>query len=109
MAQQAMLERRRFAVVLSGGSTPRQLYQLLASPDFSSQVDWQRAHIFWGDERAVPPDHPDSNFRMANETLLSHVPIPTENVHRIHAELNPEDAAHDYEETLRKFFALNQR
>ncbi len=104
IANQAIVARGRFAAALSGGSTPRDLYQLLATPDFSSKIDWNRTHLFWGDERAVPPDHPDSNFRMANDALLSRVPIPAANVHRVRAELNPEDAALDYEQTLREFY-----
>ncbi len=104
IAQQAIAARRRFSVALSGGSTPRDLYVLLASPEYAQQIDWARVHFFWGDERAVPPDHPDSNYRMANETLLSRVPVPIQNVHRILAEKNPDDAARDYEQTLREFF-----
>lgn len=104
IAHQAVAGRGRFAVALSGGSTPRDLYQLLATIEFSWRVDWHRTHLFWGDERAVPPDHPDSNFRMANEALISRLPIPSGNVHRIRAELSPEDAALEYEQTLRGFF-----
>ncbi len=100
IARQAIAARGRLAVALSGGSTPRDLYQLLATSEFSSQIDWSRAHLFWGDERAVPPDDPASNFRMANEALISRVPIPQHNVHRIRAELKPEDAAREYEQIL---------
>ncbi len=107
IANQAIAARGRFAVALSGGSTPRDLYQLLATREFSSQLDWSRVHLFWGDERSVPPDHPDSNFRMANEALISRVPIPQSNVHRIYAELNPDAAAREYERTLEKFFTFN--
>jgi 6-phosphogluconolactonase len=73
----------RFSVALSGGSTPRRVYELLASDDYRTQVNWPSVHVFFGDERTVAPDHPDSNFRMANEALLSHVPLPPENVHRM--------------------------
>ncbi len=97
LAREAMAARGRFAVALSGGSTPRDLYALLASPEFAPRVDWARVHFFWGDERAVPPDHPDGNYRMANETLLSRVPVPSGNIHRIRAELPPADAAREYE------------
>jgi len=89
-------ERGRFVVALSGGSTPGPTYELLASEPFASRVDWPRVHVVWGDERSVPPDHPDSNYRMASETLLDHVPIPRENVHRIKGELEPEEAATRY-------------
>ncbi len=91
-------------MALAGGATPRDLYQLLATPEFSSQIDWRRTHLFWGDERAVPPNDPDSNFRMANEALISRVAIPHENVHRISAEMSPDIAARDYEQTLANFF-----
>jgi 6-phosphogluconolactonase len=105
LATAAIAARRRFAVALSGGSTPRATYALLASDEFATRVDWPRVHVFWGDERCVPPDHPDSNYRMACETLLDHVPLPTRNVHRIRGEINPEKAAADYERLLRSFFA----
>lgn len=97
----------RFVVALSGGSTPRALYSLLAGAEFQSQVPWDRVHFFWGDERCVPPDHPDSNYRMAFETLLSKAPVPEENIHRIEAELAPEAAAAGYERTIRDFFRLS--
>ncbi len=104
LARESIAARGRFAVALSGGSTPRDLYVLLALPEFAAQIDWARVHFFWDDERAVPPDHPDSNYRMAYETLLSRVQPPALNVHRIPAEHKPADAAHTYEETLQKFF-----
>ena len=99
----AIAEHGRFTVALSGGSTPRGLYSLLAKDhaDFS----WSKTFLFFGDERHVPPDHPDSNYRMVNEALLSKVPIPSGNVHRVLAE-NPNAAAADYEETLKSFFQL---
>jgi 6-phosphogluconolactonase len=96
----------RFAVALSGGSTPRALYSLLAGAEFQSQVPWDRVHFFWGDERCVPPDHPDSNYRMAFETLLSKAPVPEENMHRIEGEEKPEIAAAKYEKAIRDFFQL---
>ena len=105
LAQEAIVARGRFSVALSGGSTPRDLYARLAAAEFSTQVDWARVFIFWGDERAVPPDHPESNYRMAYDTLLSHVNPPTQNVHRVLGEEKPADAAQAYEETLREFFA----
>ena len=96
----------RFVVALSGGSTPRALYSLLAGAEFQSQVPWDRVHFFWGDERCVLPDHPDSNYRMAFETLLSKAPVPEKNIHRIEAELAPEAAAACYEKAIRDFFSL---
>jgi 6-phosphogluconolactonase len=103
-AARAIAERGAFSLALSGGSTPRGLYRLLADePAFRERMDWTRLQVFWGDERCVPPDHPDSNYRMALEALISRVPIPAENVHRIHAEdPAPERAAADYEATLRR-------
>ena len=86
LAEIAVRERGRFSVAFSGGNTPRTVYSLLASEH--RQLPWNSIHIFFGDERHVPPDHPDSNFRMASESLLSKVPIPQKNVHRIRAELD---------------------
>ncbi len=91
-------------VALSGGSTPRALFNLLASDRFRSEIDWGQIDIFWGDERTVPPDDKDSNYRMARETLLSKVPIPDEHVHRIRCELEPDAAASDYELELTQVF-----
>ncbi len=104
-ARQAIAARGQFTVALSGGNTPRRLYELLAAEPFVSEVAWPAMHIFWGDERAVPPDDPASNYRLAAETLLRRVPVPPPQVHRIRAELPPEEAAADYECTLRDFFA----
>jgi 6-phosphogluconolactonase len=88
-------------VALSGGSTPTAMFRVLAD-QFQDRVPWSRIHFFWSDERHVPPDHPDSNYRMADETLLSHVPVPPENIHRIHSENpNAAEAASEYEQTLR--------
>lgn len=95
------------SVALSGGSTPRVLYELLADPHqpFRDRIAWDQTHFFFSDERHVPPDHPDSNYRMVNEALFSRVPVPPQNVHRVLAEKpNAEDAARDYEADLRKFF-----
>ncbi len=100
--------RQRFTVALSGGSTPRDLFQLLATdPKWSAQLPWDHTHFFWGDERHVPPDHPDSNFRTANETLLSIAPVPAANIHRVRTEVGSAgEAASDYENELRTFFQL---
>jgi 6-phosphogluconolactonase len=104
-AAEAVTARGRFTVALSGGSTPRSTYTLLASDEFAPRVDWPRVHVFWGDERCVPPDHPDSNYRMAYEALLQHVPIPPKNIHRIRGEMEPEQAVQEYERTLLTVFA----
>ena len=83
----------RFSLVLSGGTTPRPLYELLAAPPFSSNLDWSKVQFFWGDERVVAPDDPKSNFRMAREAMLDKLKIPAEHVHRIRAEEADLDAA----------------
>jgi 6-phosphogluconolactonase len=105
-ANEAVAERGRFTITLSGGSTPRSLYTLLAT-NARTSLPWDRTFFFWGDERHVPPSDPDSNYRMAEETLLSKIPVAATNVFRIPAE-NPDAAAaaKAYELTLRKFFAL---
>ncbi len=100
-------EGRACFVALAGGSTPRGLYRLLAEEPYRSQISWEHLRVFWGDERMVPPDHPESNFRMAEETLLSHVPIPAEQVFRIKGELPPEEAAAQYEAVLLDQFQLS--
>jgi 6-phosphogluconolactonase len=105
-ASDAVAQRGRFTIALSGGSTPKGLFNLLAT-NALTVLPWDRMFFFWGDERHVPPTDPDSNYRMAQETMLSKVPVPPGNVFRMAAE-NPdaEAAAEDYEKTLRKFFAL---
>jgi 6-phosphogluconolactonase len=105
-AQQAIREDGRVSVALSGGSTPRVLYERLAAPQFSDRIPWERVHLFWGDERCVPPDHADSNYRMVRESLLSKIEIPAGNVHRMAGEKEPRAAAAEYEAQLREFFAL---
>ncbi len=93
-----------FSVALAGGSTPQGLYGLLADEMFSRYIDWSQVHFFWGDERCVPPDHADSNYRMARLALFDHVNIPSGNIHRIHAEKDPFQAADEYEAELYQFF-----
>jgi 6-phosphogluconolactonase len=105
LAGEAIARRGRFAVALAGGSTPKAMYALLATDEYADRVDWARVHVFWGDERCVPPDHPDSNYRMARETLLDHVPLPVGYVHRMRGEMAPAQAAAEYERTLRTFFS----
>jgi 6-phosphogluconolactonase len=103
-AQAAIDARGAFTIALSGGSTPRDLHVRLASPPLRDQVDWPRVHVFFGDERCVPPTDPQSNYRMAAETLLKHVAIPEDQIHRMRGELVPEEAALDYERQLKDFF-----
>jgi 6-phosphogluconolactonase len=109
-AWQAIAKDGQFFVALSGGSTPQLLFGFLASDEFRGQVDWGKVHVFWGDERAVPPTHPNSNYGMARRELLVRVPIPEGNVHRMEAEKpNIGRAAHEYEEVLRKYLELDDR
>ncbi len=103
-ARQAIDTRGRFTVALAGGSTPQATYQRLAGEPHRDAVDWSRVHVFWGDERCVPPADPNSNYGMAYESLLSKVPIPSENVHRMRGELDPQIAAQAYAGELRRFF-----
>jgi 6-phosphogluconolactonase len=105
----ATLETRDvYSIALSGGSTPRRLYALLASDAvFRDQIPWGRVHFFWGDERHVSPDHPDSNYRMADAALFSKASIPSTNIHRIRAEdADAGKAAADYEQEIRRFFNI---
>lgn len=95
----------RYSLVLSGGATPRLLYEMLARQPFAPWLDWAKVEVFFADERCVPPDHPDSNYRMARETLLSQVPIPGDNVYRIRGEIEPEEAAKEYGLLLKEKFA----
>jgi 6-phosphogluconolactonase len=109
-AREAVRTRGVFSVALAGGSTPKAFYGLLGSQKgapFRARLPWDTTHLFWGDERHVPPDHPDSNYRMASEAMLSRVPVPPKNVHRIQAE-NPDagKAADGYAEELRQVFRL---
>ena len=104
-AVEAVSLRGRFTAALSGGRTPVELYSLLARESFESRIPWAHVYLFWADERCVPPDHEESNYGMARELLLDHVPIPPANVHRMHGEMDPVDAAARYEEGLRQFFA----
>lgn len=104
-AQEAIAQNGRFTVALSGGSTPKELYSLLASDTFRNQVDWSKVYFFFGDERTVPPDHADSNFRMASESLLNHI-APSQ-VFRMEGEnSNVEAAADNYSQQLQQFFGL---
>jgi 6-phosphogluconolactonase len=96
LATEAVVARGRFVVALAGGSTPKATYALLAGEDLAARVEWSLVHVFWGDERCVPPDHPDSNYRLAREALLDKVLVPARNVHRIQGELPPEQAAAAY-------------
>lgn len=101
-AEQSIAERDWFLVALNGGGTPTRLFQLLATDD-REKVNWSKVHIFWGDERCVPPEDAGSSYGQARDILLSHVLIPDSNIHRIKGELGPAEASKDYSLTLREF------
>ncbi|MGE3953771.1 MAG: 6-phosphogluconolactonase [Parachlamydiales bacterium] len=101
-ANRAIKERGLFTVALSGGSTPKAIYQLLATPDFHGKVDWNRVLLFWSDERAVPPDHPDSNYRMAMEAGLGKLPLLPEHIFRMHADTDLEVNAAAYDHLIQE-------
>jgi 6-phosphogluconolactonase len=104
IADEATRARGRFSVALSGGSTPRRIYELLAGEEFAARVDWTKAHVFFGDERCVPPGDEASNYRAAHETLLARVSVPAGNVHRMIGEGDAVANARLYEDELRSFF-----
>jgi len=101
-SNRSILERNRFLVALNGGNTPTRLFQLLAT-EYRDQVDWSKVHVFWGDERCVPPDDPGSNYGQARDMLLSHVPILDSNIHRVKTDHQPAEASRDYSLTLNGF------
>ena len=107
LAGEAVVRRGRFAVALAGGSTPRRLYQLLGEAPYRDRVAWDRVEWFWGDERAVPPDHPDSNYGMASAALLGKLDLPPRRIHRIRAEEGDgEAAARAYQEEIARVFGV---
>jgi 6-phosphogluconolactonase len=108
LAHAAVADHGRFTVALSGGSTPRALHERLARLPLSESVDWANVHVFWGDERLVPPDDLESSYRMARETLLAHVPIPAANIYPVPTiGGTPEAAASAYDETIAVTFGAN--
>jgi 6-phosphogluconolactonase len=102
IVKQAVQSRGQAHVALSGGGTPQRLYQLLASPPYQASLPWDAVHFYWGDERCVPPDHPESNFGQAKKTLLDRVPARPENIHRVLGEMPPGQAVEDYLHVLAK-------
>ena len=100
MGRDAIQQRGKFHLALSGGSTPKRLYQKLAS-QYATAIDWKQVHFFWSDERTVPADHEDSNFRMARESLLDELAVDGDKVHRLVGEHDPQQAAADYEQVIR--------
>jgi len=105
MARACVSERGSFSVALAGGTTPKRVYELLADEELRGEIPWEGVHVFFGDERCVPPDHADSNYRMAHEALLSRVPVPEKNIHRMRGEGDSAAGARLYEDELRAFFS----
>lgn len=103
-AEESATQRGRFSVALSGGGTPRRTYEILAQEPFRGRVPWPRLHVFWSDERCVPPDDPRSNVLMARSALLNYVPVPPAQIHPIPYEEPAHKAAYEYEALLRSFF-----
>jgi len=101
-SNRSIIERDRFLVALNGGNTPTRLFQLLAT-DYRDQVEWSKVHVFWGDERCVPPDDPESSYGQAQDMLLSRIPILDSNIHRVKTDLDPAEASRDYSLTLKGF------
>jgi 6-phosphogluconolactonase len=107
LIEETLTRKEKFSLVLSGGSTPKKLHELLASPHFAERIDWQKIHVFWGDERAVPFEDNRNNARMAFDTLLNKVSIPQEQIHIMDTGLSPEAAAMEYEEELNEYFGTD--
>lgn len=99
-SREAIAARSIFTVALSGGSTPLPFFKMLAGPAYAGQISWEQTHIFWADERCVPPNDPESNYLLAREALLDRVPVPAGNIHRIWGELAPEKAVVKYRAEL---------
>jgi 6-phosphogluconolactonase len=104
MSDDAKGRHESFSIALSGGNTPKTLFELLATDEYSERIDWNHWEIYWGDERCVPPNDPESNFGMAARALLDHVPIPPQNIHRMKGELDPQKAAIEYGQLLKEKF-----
>lgn len=104
ITQKSVKDSGRCAIALAGGNTPRDVYSLLSRDPYANQLNWHQIHLFWGDERMVPPDRPESNFKMVKEALLDRVAIPQQNIHRIRGEIDPADSASEYSRDLKKSF-----
>lgn len=102
--QKVLKEKELYTFVLSGGSTPKELYKLLAAPPYRENIDWGKIHFFFGDERYVPFEDERNNGKMANDTLLKHIPVPQEQIHYMNTAVSPEQSAKDYEKMLHGYF-----
>lgn len=107
-AKGSIASQDRFTVAISGGSTPLRLFALLGSKTYADKVDWSRIHFFWVDERCVPKDDKESNFKGAWDALISHLPIPETHIHRIKGEESPDNGALEYEDDLQGFFGAGR-
>ncbi len=107
LSKQYISSAKRFVVALSGGTTPKRFYELLGSDVFRYAIDWSHIHFFWVDERCVPKEHEESNYKLAFNTFLSKVPVRTSNIHRIKGEDSPDKAASEYEKVMRTFFGTS--
>jgi 6-phosphogluconolactonase len=103
LSAEPAIQRQRFSLAISGGSTPQTLYRILAQPPYSLVLPWNDMHVFWVDERCVPPEDEGSNYRQARDLWLAHVPLPRSHIHRIKGELGPQAASADYAARLREF------
>lgn len=108
VAAKAITERGRFTIALSGGSTPKPIYARLGSPEYQNRVDWSKVHVFFGDERCVPPDDTKSNYRMTREAWFDHAALPAENLHRIRGEDDPALEALRYEQEIARLYRTAQ-
>jgi len=109
IAQEVLNQKQYFCLVLSGGSTPKRLFKILAEDPYQNKLPWDRIHFFWGDERCVPPDHPDSNYRMAREAFLNSLKISEAHIHRLNGEASDLNAsALEYEEKMRDHFSIKE-
>ena len=104
-AQEAIADHGFFSVALAGGSTPKATYEVLATVEFAPHIQWEHVHVFWSDERCVAPNHEDSNYHMAFDVFLRHLPIPVKQIYRMEGEIEPKKSAKDYENLLQNFFA----
>jgi 6-phosphogluconolactonase len=107
--EKRLQQQNRFTIVLSGGNTPKKLYQLLASEKFKQKIDWNKLHFFFGDERYVPFTDERNNAKMAFDNLLNHVPVSKKNIHTIHTDIDPEISAMEYEKLLHEYFPDNNK
>jgi 6-phosphogluconolactonase len=106
-SRSCIASQQKFSAAISGGSTPRRLYTLLSSDQYRNEVHWPSVHFFWTDERCVPKEYKESNFKTAFDALLSKIPIRDENIHRIRGEEDPDKGARDYEEDVETFFGMS--